>query len=141
MATDRSSVHTFTKLKDEPFFIQCGDRLKQPDGTQAATITSIDTQRLENKTSDDPVEWSEAVPSTGFSSMQILGDPSGFDNADMIGGILDADRDDVPADGDGYMIVVECTVTLVAALGGGSHGMVFRRPARIVAGSVTAPAS
>lgn len=135
----RRAVHTFTKLVDEPFFIQCEDRLKQPDGTQAATITSIDTQRLEQRDSSDPETWSEAVASTGFSNMQILGDADGFDNADMVAGVLTADRDDVPPDGDGYMVVVECTVTLVAALGGGSHGMVFRRPARIVAGLVTAP--
>lgn len=137
----RSRIHVFTKLKDEPFFIQCSDRLTQPDGTQAATITSIDTQRLEKRQTEDPETWSEVVAEGGFSSMQILDDPkSGFTD-DMIGGLLTADRDDDPADGEGYRIIIECTVTFVAALGGASTGMVFRRDARIAAGSVTAPAS
>lgn len=136
----RSSVHTFTKLKNEPFFVQCAANLTQPDGTQAGTITSIDTIRLEKRVGNKPETWSEAVASSGFSDLQILTDPSSSLSSDMIAGVLTADRDADPEDGDGYMIVAECTVTLVAGLGGGSVGMVFRRPARIAAGSITAPA-
>lgn len=138
----RSAVHTFTKLVGEDFYIQCGDSLRHPStGAQVAQITSIDTIRLEKRTATDPETWEEAVALAGFSSLQVLDDPAtGFTN-DMIAGVLDADRDADPAPGDHYMLVVECTLTREAAFGGGSTAKVFRRPARIAYGSVTAPAS
>jgi hypothetical protein len=135
----RPTVHTFTKLVDEPFFIVCTENLKTLAGTQAGRITSIDTIRLEKRTSSGPEQWEEAVAAAGFGSLQTHDDGTFVDT--IIGGLLTADRDDDPAPGDGYMIVVECTVTLEAELGGGTVSKVFRRPARIVAGSVTAPAS
>lgn len=135
----RSTVHTFTKLVDEPFFIQCADNLKTPAGAQAGHITSIDTIRLEKRTQDSPEQWEVAVAAGGFSSLQTHDDGSFVDT--IIAGIMTADRDAAPAPGDKYMIVAECTVTLEAALGGGVVEKVFRRPARIVHGSVTAPAS
>ncbi len=137
----RPSVHTFTKLLSEPFFIQCADSLRAPDGTQAATIVSIDTIRLEYRVTDDPEKWEEAIAAAGFGSLQVIDDPASGFTDDMIAGTITADRDAVPAPGDGYMIVAECTIELVPALGGAQVGKVFRRPARIVAGAVTAPAS
>ena len=135
----RSAVHTFTKLVGEPFFISCADNLRDPSsGVQVGTITSIDTVRLERRVTADPETWEEAVAFAGFSSLQVLDDGS-FTDA-MIGGILDADRDADPAPGDHYMLVAECTVTMEAAYGGGVVERVFRRPARIAYGSVTAPA-
>lgn len=133
----RASEHIITKLVNEPFFIDCADNLRDPDtGTQAATITSIDTIRLEKLDSKNPEKWSVAVPVGGFSSLQILA--QGSISASRIAGILNADRDPVPPPGD-YMFVAECTIQFVAGFGGGTAGKVFRREARIVAGSVTAP--
>lgn len=135
----RPAVHTFTKLVDEPFFISCRDNLKDPSsGVQVATITSIDTVRLERRVTADPETWEEAVAFAGFSSLQILDDGS-FTDA-MIAGILDADRDADPAPGDHYMLVAECTIAFTAAYGAGTGKKLFRRPARIAYGSVTAPA-
>jgi len=133
------TAHTFTKLVDEPFFIQCADLLKAPDGSQVATITSVDTIRLELRETKTPETWSVAVAAGGFSSLQVL-DDGGFTDA-MIAGLMTADRDATPAPGEDYMLVAECTITFGAEFGGGAAGKVFRRPARIVAGSVTAPAS
>lgn len=66
MAT-RTSVHTIRHLADEPFFIQCAENLKGPDGLQAATITSIDGISLENRETTDPQTWSEAADGGAFS--------------------------------------------------------------------------
>lgn len=136
----RSSIHTFTKLVDEPFFISCGANLRDPrTGAQVATIQSIDTIRLERRTSTDPEAWESAVAASGFSSLQVLDDGSVTDA--MIAGVLDADPDESPAPGGFYMIVAECTIVFGPAYGGGTTERVFRRRARIPASALTAPAS
>lgn len=135
----RQTVITFTKLVDEPFFIECTDNLRTRSGAQAGRITSIDTIRLEKRESTDPEEWSVAVAVGGFGSLQVHDDGSFIDT--IIGGILTADRDASPAPGEGYMLVAECTVTLEAGLGGGTVERVFRCPARIAATQITAPSS
>jgi hypothetical protein len=135
----RSTVITFTKLVGEPFFMVCTENLKTLAGAQAGRITSIDTIRLEHRVTTSPETWEEAVAAAGFGSLQTFDDGSFVDT--IIGGILTADPDADPAPGSDYMLVAECTVTLEAALGGGTVEKVFRCPVRIVAGSVTAPAS
>lgn len=137
----RATKHTFTKLVDEPFFIRCGENLTDDDGNQVATISSIDTQRLERKVTESPETetWEVAVDSSGFSTMQILADGS-YSSA-MIGGVLTADPDTAPAPGEDYMLVVECTIAFVAGYGGGSAERVFRRPARIAPSASTAPSA
>lgn len=137
----RQAVLTFTKLKDEPFFIQCAESLRGPRNNpiQAATITSIDTIRLERQVSVALDTWEEAVAYAGFANLQVLDDGT-FTDA-MIAGTVTADRDASPAPGEAYRIVAECTIEFVAAFGSSSTGKVFRAPARIVAGSITAPSS
>lgn len=137
----RQAVLTFTKLKNEPFFVQCAESLRGPSNNpiQAATITSIDTIRLERQTSVSLDTWEEAVAVSGFGNLQILDDGT-FTDA-MIAGTLTADRDASPAPGEAYRIVAECTIQFVVAFGSASTGKVFRAPARVVSGSITAPAS
>ena len=84
----RSSVHTIRHASNDPFFIQCREGLTDEDGTQIATITSIDDIELELLTAgSDPETWSTAVTKLeGFAALQILNDPtspSGF-SADMV---------------------------------------------------------
>lgn len=135
----RSTVHTFTKLLDEPFFIRCRDGLRDPDtGVQVATITSIDTQRLERRIGATDT-YEVAVAADGFANLQILDD--GDFGASMIAGTLSADRDTDPAPGLGYVLVIECTITFTAEFGGGTAGRVFRRDARIDPTAVTAAPS
>lgn len=136
-----SAVLTLTKLKDEPFFIVCTENLRGPRSNpiQAATITSIDTIRLERMTASDPEVWEVAVTASGFTALQVL-DDSVFTDA-IIAGVVTADPDASPAPGNDYMLVAECTIQFVAAFGGSSTGKVFRRPVRIPATATTAPAS
>lgn len=142
MAT-RASVHTIRHLSNDPFFIQCGANLKNAQGTQIATITSIDDISLEKRTEgSDPETWSEAVDTADFGSVQVLSDPeSGFTD-DMVAGLISiGSASPVPDAGDGYQIVAHCTITFVAGYGSGTAKRDFVRPARIAASLETAPAS
>jgi hypothetical protein len=138
----RPAVHTIRHLTDEPFFIQCADGLRDENGTQVATITSIDSISLEKRESSDPLTWSEAVGINDFDSLQVLDDPTTSFTDDMIAGRVSiGGASPVPAAGEGYAIVAHCTITFGAAYGGGTAKRDFVRPVRIAASLETAPAS
>lgn len=134
-----STIHTFTKLVDEPWFIECRKNLVR-NGVQVATITSLNTARIERRVGTNPTEtWEIVFEGSDLTSLQILDDGDHTDS--MIAGILNADRDTDPPPGSDYMIVCECTIQFTAEFGRGEAGRVFRRRARIVPGAVTAPSS
>ena len=141
----RDSVHTIRHVTNDPLFIQCRDGLTDEDGTQIATITSIDDVELELLTAgSDPETWSTAVTKLeGFSSIQILNDPtspSGF-SADMVAALLSISGASPQPSADAtYRIVAHCTITFIAGYGSGTAKRDFVRPARIAASVETAPA-
>ena len=137
----RPSVHTIRHLADDPFFIQCGANLLDEDGTQIATITSIDDIALELRETSDPETWSEAVGTADFPVKAIQNDPASGLTSDMIRGKISiGGAEPVPAAGDKYAIVAHCTITFIAGYGGGTAKRDFVRPARIAASLETAAA-
>jgi hypothetical protein len=133
------AVHTATKLVEEPWFIE-GRYVLSRDGTQIATVVSVDEVRLEHRTSSDPETWEIVFEDDDFSSLQVL-DDDGFDDT-IAAGLLAADPDDDPPAGRDqvYMLLAICTIEFTAAYGGDQVGKVFRRPWRIPASALTAPA-
>lgn len=138
----RESIHTIRHLTDDPFFIQCGEALKDQKGNQVADITSIDDISLELRETSDPETWSEAVDAANFGSTQIIDDPSTTLDKDMIAGLISiGSANPVPSAGSDYAIVAHCTITFRAAYGGGTAKRDFVRLARIAPSLETAPAS
>lgn len=135
-----SAQHIHTKLVDEPFFIDCEALYDSRTGQQIGTIQEIEWVRLEKSEDTDPVTWSEAIAAARFSSIAKGTSSKGLTDA-QVKGLTTADRDAVPAPGDGYMFVTLCTIVFTAAFGSGTAKRVFRRPDRIPASLVTAPAS
>jgi hypothetical protein len=129
--------HTATKLVDEQWFVE-GWAILSRDGVQVATIDEIVETWMERRTATDPETWEEVFGDEDFSSEQVLNDGDYTDS--MLGGILDADPDDDPPPGSGYMLYVNCRITFTAAYGAHTCGKVFRRPWRIPASALTAPA-
>lgn len=140
----RSAIHVHTKLVDEPFFIDV-DTLKDPrTGLQIGTIQDVEWIRLEHRTLDldGNQVWEEAIAEAGFSSVQPLDSTMGLTSA-QVAGLTSADRDEIPAPGEGYMFVAQVTVAFVAPFdaGAATGKRIIRRPDRIPASLVTAPAS
>lgn len=134
----RTAIHTATKLVEEPWFIE-GRQILTRDGVQVATIlsTPAPTVRIERRTDEDPEAWEIAFDEGRFGSLQVLAD--GGVTGSMPAGILEADPDDDPPPGRGYMMLVICRITFTVAYGGHTCGKVFRRPWKIPASALTAP--
>lgn len=132
-----SATHVATKLVEEPWFVE-GRYILSRDGVQVATIIEIEEVRLERRTSTDPETWEVVFEDDDFSSLQVLDDGAYTDT--IAAGILEADPDDDPPPGSGYMLIVVCRITFTAAYGGHTCGKVFRRPWKIPASALTAPA-
>src|SRR5690554_603435 len=101
----RDSVHTFTKLVDEPFFLECGKSLLHR-GVQVATIVSVDRVRIERMTRAKPERWEiafDSAPAEGaptITDAQVLDDGALTDA--MVAAVLNADPDDSPPPGKDY---------------------------------------
>lgn len=136
-----SAVHTATKLVDEVWFVEGRYVLSRDTGEQVATIVDVEWARLEHETDDDPLTYEIVFEDDDFSSLQELDDGSYLDS--VAAGILAADPDDDPPAGreERYMLLVHCRIEFTAAYGGDEVGKVFRRPWRIPASALTAPAS
>lgn len=133
------AVHTATKLVDESWFIEGRYVLSRDTGEQVATITEVVWARLEREADDDPLTYEIVFEDSDFTSLQVLDDGSYLDT--IAAGILAADADDDPPPGRGYMLLVCCRITFTADYGGDECGKVFRRPWKIPASALTAPAS
>ncbi len=137
-----SMTHTATKLVDETWFIE-GRHILSRGGVQVGTIVEVLEVRIERRTSEDPEVWEVAVDADAFSSLQVADDStnSGVFADSIVAGILAADPDDDPEPGNSYMMLAICTIEFTALYGGHRCGKVFRRPWRIPASALTAPAS
>lgn len=132
------AVHTATKLVDETWFID-GRHILSRDGVQVASVLEVVDTWLERRTADDPEAWEIVFDAASFSSLQSI-DDGAFEDS-IVGGILEADPDDDPPPGSGYMLYARCRIQFTAAYGSHTCGKVFRRPWRIPASALTAPAS
>lgn len=132
----RDSIHTFTKLVDEPFFLECG-KLLTHRGVQVATILTVDRVRIERMTRSKPERWEIAFDSDPDEGQPTITDVQVLDDGAMVAGILEADPDDSPPPGKDYMILAECTIQMTQEYGGATVGRVFRRRAQIPASALT----
>lgn len=135
-----SPMLTIRRTTNEVFGIQCGRNLLSPNGAVIATIQTVDTIRLEQRVSSDPVEWSEKLAAAGFTGVRVLSDPDTAYSSDMIAGRLSigAGPHDVEAE---YRIVAECTIALDDSVGGGTETKNMVLDARIASSLSTTPSS
>lgn len=124
----------FTKLADEPWFIDGAAKLRDLDNDVAYTITSIVDSWLEKRVTTNPETW-EAVAGVTLANEAI------YRSGTMVGGTLTADEDADPAAGSDYRLLVEVVITATAEYGAGTAGMVLEADVTITPNATTAPSS
>lgn len=129
----RSMRLVFTKLADEPWFIDAAAKLRDLDNDAAYTITSVVDAWLEKRATTNPETW-EAVTGLTIANEAI------YRSGTMVGGTLTADEDADPPAGSNYRLIVECVITATAEYGGGNAGMVLEADVAITPNATTAPA-
>lgn len=82
----RGSTVVLTGLTDEAFFIECREKLRAKNGSQANKIASVDELRMERE--DDQGLWTTVLDTEDFTTL-ILDDGS-FEDA-LIRGVLSED--------------------------------------------------
>lgn len=133
----RDARLTFTKLADEPWFLDAARELRDLDNDVAYTITAVTTPAtdvwLEKRVSKTPETW-EAVAGITFDNVAI------YRSGTMVGGTVDADLDAAPPAGSDYRLFVRCEITATAEYGAGVTGKVLWADVTILPSAVTAPA-
>lgn len=132
--SSRTTRLIFTKLVNEPWFIDASHRLRDREGDAAYTITAVTEAWLEKRVGTRP-EQCDRVEGITLSSAAVYRDGT------MVGGIAEADPDAEPPAGSGYKLLVSVVITATDEYGGGQAGMVLEADMTIAANAVTAPAT
>lgn len=126
---------TFTKLVDEPWFIDGAHKLRDLDNAAGYTITEIVDVWMERRVTTKPTETWELVDGLTFANRAI------YRSGTMPGGTLTADPDAEPGAGIEYRLFVEVVITATAEYGGGEAGMILEADVTISPNATTAPAA
>lgn len=124
----------FTKLANEPWFVDAAQKLRDLDNDAGYTITSIVDVWMEQRTQTGPEKWA-VVEGLTFANEAI------YRSGTMVGGTLTKDADADPGAGDNYRVLVEVVITATAEYGGGAAGTVLSFDCTIEPNATTAPAA
>lgn len=122
---------TFSKLVNEPWFIDASHRLRDLDNAAAYTITDVEEAWLERRVG---AKQRARVDGIQLSALGIYRDGT------MVGGLLNKDPDADPPAGNDYYLLVPVAIKASEEYGGDEAGIVLEVDVTIAANWKTAPA-